>query len=432
MSIKLKIDQLSLSTRQKITTDLNLKVAPKKIWGQPVRYKTIKPYVVRGGFVYIPYHYGISQIDDIKRPPRTQYTGIDVKFVQPLRDYQNEVKNEIIETINTNGSCILSFYPGFGKTSLSIYLASKIKLKTLVVVHRLVLIDQWVDSICKFCPGATYKVIGSKSQDFEADFLIVNAINVEKIGSVPFQDVGFLIVDEIHTIATETLSKSLFYITPRYLMGLSATPTRADGMDILLDIYFGEKKITKTLYRSHTVYAVTTKFQPELKYSENGRVNWGGVIEFQSNMVERNNMIVNITQKLMSRNILILCKRISQAQYLIQKLQDLGDNVTSLIGSSTQYDKSARIMVATIQKCGVGFDFSKLNTLILAADVQEYFIQYLGRVMRTPEGIKPIIFDIVDDNAILKRHFSQRKKVYISSGGEIIKIDKSDLNELCL
>ena len=431
MSIKLKINELDLPTRQKITKDLNFKVGENKnkkrfSYGAPSVY--IKPYLINKetSEVFLPFNYSLTQLANTKRPERKDYTSIDIKFQQPLRDIQKEVRDEIISTINKSGSCVLSFYPGFGKTSMSIYLSSKIGLKTLVIVHRLILIEQWIESIVKFCPGATYSVIKPKfkKEHLNADFLIVNAVNVEKIGLEAFRDIGFLVVDEIHTIATETLSKSLFYITPRYLIGLSATPTRPDGMDILLDAYFGKIQITRKLHRPHIVYRIDTQYEPELKYSSSGTVDWGSVIEFQSNNIERNNMIVELTQKFPERYILILCKRISQAEYLIKKLQDIGDKVTSLLGSNTQYDRNARVMVATVQKCGVGFDFSKLNTLILAADVQEYFVQYLGRIMRTQatpnsSATTPMVFDLVDDNSILKRHFNVRKKVYKEAGGTI-------------
>lgn len=434
MSIKLKIDKLSLQVRQKITKDLNFKVGggddknkKKNNFFRSGANSYIKPYLIdkETSQVFLPFNYTLTQIPESSRPDRSIYSPINIKFQQSLRDGQKEVKDEIIATINKTGSCVLSFYPGFGKTSLSIYLASKIRLKTLVIVHRLVLIDQWIESISKFCPGATYGVIKPKfkKEHLERDFLVVNAINVEKIGAEAFRDIGFLVVDEIHTIATETLSKSLFYITPRYLVGLSATPTRPDGMESLLDVYFGTIRITKKLHRAHTVYKIETDFEPEVRYTNSGTVDWNSIIEFQSGSVDRNNMIVDIVQKFGDRYILILCKRICQAEYLIKKLQELGDNVTSLIGSATQYDRGARVMVATVQKCGVGFDFSKLNTLILAADVQEYFVQYLGRIMRTQED-HPLVFDIVDKNSILKRHFSTRKKVYLGAGGVIKKYGK--------
>ena len=79
-------------------------------------------------------------------------------------------------------------------------------------------------------------------------------------------------------------------------------------------------------------------------------------------------------------------------------------------------------MIGTTSKCSTGFDFAKLDTLILACDVKDYFVQVLGRVLRRPE-VKPIIFDLVDDNPILKIHFFDRLKVYKEIGGRIIKYD---------
>ena len=64
------------------------------------------------------------------------------------------------------------------------------------------------------------------------------AQNMKKMGRDVFSKIGFVIIDEIHAIMAESLSESMFYVSPRYLLGLSATPTRPDGMDGLLD-WFG-------------------------------------------------------------------------------------------------------------------------------------------------------------------------------------------------
>lgn len=428
MSIKFKIDDIEYSIREKMDKELCFRVGDnlknkflKQQYGSEKSY--ITPYHVNDkDEVFVPFHYALNTVPNCQRPDRKTYKSIDVRFTQELRTGQKQVKKEIIDLLNKQGSCVLSFYPGFGKTSLAIYLSTTVKLKTLIIVHRLVLLEQWVESIKKFCPNATYSIIKPKytKEDLNRDFLLVNAINVEKIGSDAFLDVGNLIVDEIHTIATETLSKSLYYITPRYLIGLSATPTRPDGMDVLLDVYFGKTHITKKLFRKHLVYRVDTNLEPEVKQTKNGNMDWNSVIEFQSNNPERNEMILNIIEKFKDRKFLVLCKRILQAEYLTQKLSEKKETVTSLVGSETKYDSKARILIATVQKCGVGFSHDELNTLILAADVEEYFIQYLGRVMRTEEG-EPIIFDLVDDNKVLKRHFSTRKKTYMESGGVIKK-----------
>ena len=88
--------------------------------------------------------------------------------------------------------------------------------------------------------------------------------------------------------------------------------------------------------------------------------------------------------------MLILSKRIEQIDYIVKELRSKGEDVTCFKGNKQDYNPNARIMVATISKAGVGFDHPKMDTLILAGDVEGYFIQYLGRVFRR-EDVHPII-----------------------------------------
>jgi superfamily II DNA or RNA helicase len=75
----------------------------------------------------------------------------------------------------------------------------------------------------------------------------MNATNIEKMGRKFFEGIGLVICDEVHLLVAETLSRSLQYLCPRYLIGLSATPYRLDGLNILLDLYFGEDKIIREM-----------------------------------------------------------------------------------------------------------------------------------------------------------------------------------------
>ena len=88
------------------------------------------------------------------------------------------------------------------------------------------------------------------------------------------------------------------------------------------------------------------------------------------------------------------------------------------------YTQSSRILVGTTGKCSTGFDHPRLNTLLLASDVEAYYQQVLGRCMRTKEGI-PIIFDLVDNNSILDKHWRTRRAIYLEHGG-IIKDFKKE------
>ena len=96
-----------------------------------------------------------------------------------------------------------------------------------------------------------------------------------------------------------------------------------------------------------------------------------------------------------------------------------------MIEDTNKFDQESRIIVASLQKCGVGFSHDVLDALIIASDMEEYFIQYLARVMRTEE-VEPIVFDLVDDHKGLKKHFGQRKKVYTKAGGIIKEKNKNE------
>jgi len=292
----------------------------------------------------------------------------------------------------------------------------------LIIVNKIVLINQWVESIAKVCPKATVQVIKTNKLE-DCDFYIINAINVTKKSLLFFREMGTLIVDECHLIMAECLSKCMQYIIPRYVIGLSATPYRTDGMDPLIQMYFGEYKIIKLLERKHTVYKVKTDFIPDYTLTKDGKVNWGSLLDSQCNDEERNECIIQIVKKFKDRNILILSKRIEQGNFLYNRLKDENENVTSLIGKQQEFDHDARILVGTTSKCGTGFDFPKLDCLILASDIQQYYIQALGRVLRRPD-VEPIVFDLVDDNQILRMHFESRAEVYKKIGGKIVNYKK--------
>lgn len=408
MSIKFNVSSLSNEQRLKMANDLVVTQKETQYRKNPA---IIYPYSIDdNGNGSFPYAYTRNM--NIK--PNKKYLKSSLyTFVGKLREEQQLVRAECIKYLNETGSGVLSMYPGFGKTAIAIELAQRIGLKTLIIVNRIVLLKQWCESIEKFCPLATINCLYSSIE--ETDFRIVNAINVEKIPKSILESFGLVIVDECHMIVTETLYKGLITVHPKYLLGLSATPYRSDGMDILIDLYFGTNKIIRKLNRKHIVYVINTGFTPVMKIARNNKPDWNSVVESQSLSPLRVNIIKNIINKFKNRKFLILCKRIEQATMIVNAIEE---PTSTLFGDKQEYNKNNRILVATVQKAGVGFDDSSIDALILASDIQEYFIQYLGRCMRTPEVI-PLIFDLVDNNPILSKHYIVRKKVYTESGGEI-------------
>ena len=419
MSIKIDIDTLSNDDRDKINEDLQIRLP-----GTAGVAKMFYPYQIVNEDIYIPFSYGTNKMK-LKRRERKEFPKMNVQFTGLLRDEQKEVKEEAINFLNKTGCVIISIGTGMGKTIISINMASTIKLKTLVIVNKIVLIKQWEDSIIKVCPYAKVQKLTSKSKfDNDCDFYIMNAINVSKMSKTFFKNIGLLICDEVHLLLAETLSRSLQNICPRYLIGLSATPNRLDGLEVLLNIYFGENKIVRNLKRDHIVYKINTGLKIPMEICEStGKVDWNKILQAQSENEQRNDMIIKIIQKFKDRTFLILCKRVEQANCLVKKLRLVDEYVDDLVGSKQDFDKNARILVGISSKVGTGFDWPKLDALILANSVKDFFIQILGRIFRKQDTI-PIVFDLIDSNHILTKHFKDRLEVYTEVGGKIIDFNR--------
>jgi superfamily II DNA or RNA helicase len=415
MSCKIQVGDLDERSKQKIHTDLTIKLENNKYQkGAPPRY--FYPYTLTDDHLTLPFAYAYKHLKRT-RPSRSDFPKMTAKFEGTLRAEQAVTRGETIKILEKTGCAINSMYCGFGKTIGAINLACTIKFKTLIIVNRVLLIKQWAESIAVFAPTAVVQKLTPKVVMKEADFYIINVTNVAKRPG-EFEDIGMLIVDEGHQIMAEKLSRCMDFIHPRYSLCLTATPYRNDGLDILLELYFGLNKVVRELQREHTVYEVTTGFKPDFELAANGKVNWSTVLDSQAQSESRNEMILNILQKHKDRTFLVLVKRVFQGQYLVNELKKRGESVTSLLGKNQEYDKTARILVGTNSKVGTGFDHKKLDAMLLAGDVESYFIQYLGRPMRTQEVV-PLIFDLVDNNPILTKHYATRRAAYLKHGGSI-------------
>ena len=440
MSIVATIENVSEELEDKILSEVLVKKItekPKfskfKVGSKPKEI-IVRPYRMTTNCVYLPFHWALDNIPGLKRRERVEFTKLseNVKFVIELRNVQAEVKGECLKALNKFGSHLISLYPGSGKSILAIYLACKIGLKTLIICHRVELLKQWIEEIdLATGSGATCSIINPlpkdnekkkkpKTHNLDVDFLLVNPSNVPKLGDKLFKDVGLIIIDEIHRVMAETLAQCLYYVSPRYIIGLSATLYRPDGLDGLLDFYFGVgNRTVRELYHPHIVY----KIQTNIEFEEDSSTQWGALITSQCDNQVRNDLIVEIISKFEERYFMVLCQRVNQAKYIYNKLIERGEISSLYTGQTSGYDKKSRIIVSTLSKGGEGFSYKILDSLIIASDcisseTEEYMIQYLSRVFRT-ENVSPLVFDIVDNHHTLKKHFAIRKRVYIKAGGTV-------------
>ncbi len=434
MSVQLPID--SLSPDQKRYINKSLKIKPKLNFMQKQYFNFSPPpvlaYRIEDGNVMLPFNFAFNLFNMGKKEGKEKvFPNADKEFVQdsfyyfgkPRDDDQKKVLKKASKMLIKQRSCLLALFVGYGKTFCSTHLAHKLKGKTLIVVHRSVLVKQWVYATTqKFAKAKTQILTTNSQMDPAANFYIINIINVPKMGNDFFKDIKTLIVDECHCTPTKSFSKMFFYIQPKYVIGLSGTPERPDGMERLFYKVFGNDLIIRKLNKLHYVYRYSTNFEPEYTLLPNGKTNWNSVLTSLASDQDRNDMIVELIKFFKDRTILVLCKRKEQAKYLKEKLDEEKEDATILIGSKKKYEVTARIIVSTYSKTGTGFDHPSLDMLILATDVMEGIEQYVGRVFRR-QDVVPIVLDIVDNFPALKNHFYTRKRWYKEHGGKLYEFE---------
>ncbi len=376
----------------------------------------------RGATVNLPFAFAKRNFDSLVVDNLNVPTAEEpCKFTGLLKSDQRSLYESAVRHMNVQKSLIVAAYPGFGKTIVALKLASLFDVPTVIVTNKIVLVQQWKEAIVKF---TSYTPVLIDSSTIALDFsgsncYIVNAINIGKHGSSFWAPVKFLIVDELHQIVTKVVSKLLLKICPRYLLGLSATPYRFDEYDKAIEWFFGKTSIGKELDRKHFAYCVETNFTPVVKYTKMG-IDWNAILNSQMLDDRRNELIVDCVSQNLDRTWLILVKRVNHADLLVEKFAKRGLPCETLLRTKQRFDKSCKILIGTTSKIGVGFDHAAINALCIAADVKNYFVQFLGRCMRT-ENVNPIVFDFDDDFGPLRKHFVERVAEYKKHGGIVTK-----------
>lgn len=421
MSALVKINTMPLSDRQKLLKELIVKTTPnpdkKTIYNKNVSFETF--LVLNDEYVAIPFSYFYQYINCGFPNDNISYPKADLQFKINLLDRQKSIRQEALDILNESRSIVIAVYCGFGKTIFTNYLAAKIGLKIIVVCHRLIIIDQWYKSfLMTYGIGEDkIQIISTKTKiNPDADIYIINAITLPKRKPLDFINCGIVIIDELHALCTPEYTRGFNYLFPKYLIGLTATPVRSDGQDRVIELFCGLNIIYRPLCAIFNVYLIQTGFTPTVKKNTRDGLDWNSVLSSQSTDINRNKIIINVIRYFRTRNILVLCKRKAHAKILQEELRKHNESVDVYMGSDRIVNYDCRILLSTCSKAGVGFDAPKLDMLIIASDVEENFIQYLGRIFRK-EWHFPIVIDLIDNFWPLRKHSQTRINIYKDAGG---------------
>ena len=209
-------NELTIEEQKKIRNDLTIKPF---IMGSPINndQKTFPAYRESNNKFYIPHYYGVENFGYPKQYKINDGIDITLEFAGILRDYQEPVVNKFINHCNDvkYGGGLLELPCAWGKTSASLYILSKLHKKTLVIVHKEFLMNQWIERIRQFLPEARIGKIQGPIIDVENKDVVLcmlQSLISKDYEQTMFEQFGLTIIDEVHHISSQSFSNSLFKV----------------------------------------------------------------------------------------------------------------------------------------------------------------------------------------------------------------------------
>jgi superfamily II DNA or RNA helicase len=334
-----------------------------------------------------------------------------------LRDNQKIAFNKILK----NNYALLIAPPGFGKTAIASAIIAKRGVSTLILVHKVTLLEQWAERLCEY-----FKIEKSSiGQLGKGKKRITSTIDIAMLQSLKnrpelIEEYSQIIIDEVHHIPAVSFEVPLKKFRGHYVVGLSATPKRQDGMHPIMMMQCGDivYEIKREKVLRHTLRSIHTNFETlENDFS----VMLSELVED----FERNRLIVDEIEKLDERNILLISERVEHLNILYHLLKSKNISSVLLYGAmpakiqktALKEAYQAKIILSTSGYIGEGIDFAHLDTIIFTMPIsyQGRIVQYLGRV-----GIRDqecLAIDFVDEKVgMFKASFKKRLKGYKQMG----------------
>lgn len=404
----------------------------------------------------------------------------DLTFIGTPYDYQKDIVDKFL-TAGANG--LICVPCGRGKTFMAIWTAMRLGKKFLIVVDKEFLMQQWKGELEALVPGISvgiiqedkcqieeetisgkpltivelkkvcqqkglkvggirddlvnrlkqadpsFKEVDIHTKTFDCSIAMIQTIVGREFQEGIFQPFGFTIFDECHHLGASNFSRALLKVQTKYMLGLSATPKRDDGLTKVFEWFLGKpvywektrepdpqvivryEQITST---DSTYTTVPTDFRGEMVMAR-----------LLTNVIEhapRTQKIASIIIELASdsrRRVLVLSERITHLEALETLLKPSGLSMGYYIGGMKeevreQGAQTARVLLASYAMASEAMNIKSLNTVILASP-RKKVEQSTGRILRIkPEQrqVHPVIVDIVDCHSVYQSQWRKRLTYY--------------------
>lgn len=393
--------------------------------------------------LYVPRYFGYRMFGKPETVAVPEGDDINLEFQGTLRDYQVTVSNAYLNQVSGGGGGLIEMYCGAGKTDTTLSIISQLKKKTLIVVHKEFLMNQWIERIQRYYPMARVGKIQGQVIDIDNKDIVIAMLQSLSMKDYPltlFSSFGFTIIDEVHHISSEVFSCALFKIVTKYMLGLSATMERKDGTTKVFKMFLGE--VAYKLERSKEDHVVVRgiKFQTkdaefnEIETDFRGNVAVAKMLSKICAYSYRSEFILRVLQDMLVENpkqqIMMLAAYKNILKYMHDAIKhrnicSVGYYVGGMKESALKESEGKQVVLATYSMAAEGLDIKTLSTLFMITPMTN-IEQSVGRILRQKHSFAPIVVDFVDAHDNFVRQWNKRRQFYKKQNYTILYVNSQE------
>lgn len=183
----------------------------------------------------------IDQYERRRNPAGLMEAGVAYEPPQPMPE-PHTIQRQALAALEstrregfTAGLVVLA--TGLGKTWLAAFDCDRLEYRrVLFVAHREEILNQAIETFRRVKPKARIGRFSAEHKDMKAELLFASVQTLGKsatIAQFDFDEFDYIVIDEFHHAAASTYRRIISHFRPKFLLGLTATPERSDGADLL-------------------------------------------------------------------------------------------------------------------------------------------------------------------------------------------------------
>jgi superfamily II DNA or RNA helicase len=347
--------------------------------------------------------------------------------------------------IDGNRRFVLGDFTVTHNTSIGLNLVSRLNKKTLVIVHKEFLMNQWIERIEQFLPNARIGKIQGQIIDIDGKDIVLamlQSLSMKDYPSTLFDSFGFTIIDEVHHISSEVFSCALFKLVTKYMLGLSATMNRKDGTTKVFKMFLGEvvykqerSKDEIVIIRGITYQSTDEEFN-KLELDFRGQTAASKMLSKICNYNYRSEFILKVLKDMLAENpkqqIMMIASYKNILSYMFDAIKHhnictVGYYIGGMKEVALKETETKQVVLATYSMASEGLDIKSLTTLFMITPMTN-IEQSVGRILREKHEFAPIVVDIIDSHNNFQRQWLKRKSFYKKQNYKIIQTNSLNYN----